>query len=388
MIAAVLLGAIALQEAPTAPAVPPPVATVTVDRAAARLARIEREKAALATELVAIEKHGRVPEFRAALEELEKKYSEIEIGKERWAPFGERGFIPMLSVDRALEWGRPARGREPELAVDFAVEGHPGPVIVDLVRQLEGQGVEFLLVLFPSRIQLEPELVLPDDPKSAEAAPFHGMVGPTNRFLAELAAQGVEIVDLAPPFVAARDVELPDGCARGLYLSRNQHWTPRAAELAAKVVADRIREMPCFTPGPVTEGNQFTLFPHAIDFGSTAGGQAPDSTPEHLWMNAVRPKGKPISPAAKRDSPIVVFGDSFADFYDPQSASFADQLTRFTGHPIDLIAPKGGAESQCRDAFARRHKPLRGKQVVIWLMQVGNLRPLPAYHAIDVVGGS
>jgi len=347
-----------------------------------REARLARQKSALEAELAAIDAFGHHDEFRDALLELEKEYGEIEVGKERWAPVAS-GALPMMAVDHWLEWHLPAKERTLPVAVDVELQNHPFPTIVDLSNQLHAHEIEFLLVVFPSRVQLHPELVLPS---LGELAPdrFRGMVGATTRFLLALNEKGVETVDLAPPFVQARRVESAPGTTGELYLARNKHWTPRAAELAAKTVAERLREMSWYREGPLKEGADFELGRKTSPFTSSAGGQAPEAPPEKLELVQVRQKGKPLNPFDARRSPIVVLSDSFAKFYVEHSASFVDELRRFTGWPIDAIMPMGGAELQCRQELARRGDGCRGKSVVIWLLQEDNLRLLPQYRKVDL----
>jgi hypothetical protein len=380
------------------------------DAATERAGRIERTRRELLAEIGAIEAFGRAEPFRAALERLEEAHGEIEIGKERWAPVA-RGWLPMNSVDRWLAWNQPAPGRELQVALDTELPNHPFPTIVDLSRQLIDPGVAFLLAVVPRRAQIEPELA---DAASLEGseAPFRGMVGATTAFLERLAQQGVEVVNLAPHFVDERFAEVPAGLlvaepvaggdagdagddAAGaerkapdwsleLYLKRNKHWTPRGVELAARVLAQRVREQPWFEPGPCVEGVDFHVKARFVDFASSSAGQAPDLTRERLPMNVVRDVGAGVNPADARRSPIVLLSDSFAKFHREQGAGLADQLRRFTGWPIDMITPLGGAELQRRDALARRRDDLRGKKVVIWLLQEENLRPLPEFRPIEL----
>src|SRR5262249_9490927 len=157
--------------------------------------------------------------------------------------------------------------------------GHPGPVIADLARQMREHGVEFLCVTFPSRLQLYPELLI--DVKPDEK--FAGMVEANTRFLQELNRQGVEVVDLAPAFAAARHVAGDDGDL--LYLRSNLHWTPRGAELAAKIVAERVRAQPWFKPGVWQEGKFFDVSPRKFTFKSDFEGQAPGAPNETVVAN-------------------------------------------------------------------------------------------------------
>lgn len=373
-----------------APPRPPPPPSP----AEARAERIERERVALAAEAGRIEAFGREPEFRAALERLVEPFREVTDEPKRWAPVA-RGFASITTAESWLRWSSPAPGRELPVALDFGLELHPSAAIVDLARQLNGHGVEFLLAVFPNRLELDPAAIDPAFLATGERpdgggeatppAPFRGMVGPTTRFLLALCEAGVEVVNLAPVFAAALEADTPEGCSRELFLLGNKHWTPRAAELAAEAIAARIREMPWFTPGPATEGEHFSLKPRVIDVGSPGTGQAEGAPKERVALDMVRPL-KPLSRGECRESPIVLLGDSYAKFYSDHDAGIGAHLRRFTGWPIDEITPMGGAEKQCREALARRRDGLRGKQVVIWLMQDEVLRPGREFVPIDVLG--
>ena len=397
LLAAALASTLLAQSAPapdSAP-VPAPAEATKVERPQ----RLEREQKRLEAELAAIDQFGREAEFGKALDIVMEEFGPLDPGKKRWRRT-ERGWLPIMSVTHWLAWSRPGTERRKQpLCLDFDFRDHPQPVIADLAAQFAAHGIELLVVVFPSRLELYPELVLPawsdalakppSDPAPSAPVPsgpkFHGMVGPTTRFLLELVKGGVEVVDLAPEFVAQRFAELPaaaEGANRELYLWRNQHWTPRAAELAAKLVAERLRELPCFVPGPFQEGRDFEIGEKTIDFDVGNGGAAPDTNPEKIWFHQVRMKGRTVTPDLRAACPIVVIGDSFIEEYLQQRASFEEQLLRFTGWGVDVVAPKGGAELACRESLARRNNDLHGKKIVVWLLQEQNLQPLPAYRKV------
>jgi hypothetical protein len=360
--------------APASPPTPPPRPT--------RTERLARQKQELLAELAKVDAFGHEEEFRAALQRLHDGADASQLPKDCWVQV-QKGWLPLMAVDHWLQWNKVGQGRPAPLALDFDVPNHPFSTIVDLSDQLHAHDVEFLMVLFPSRLQLYPELVLTD---LGDVAPerFRGMVGATTRFLLALNEKGVETVNLAPVFADARHVPTPEGVRDDLYLYRNKHWTPRAAELAASVLANRLREMPWFEAGPLKEGVDFEIKTVREDFSSDFGGQAPDRTPEPIEMHQVRPRGKPLSPYDARRSPITLLSDSFAKFYAEHTASFPDQLRRFTGWHIDLIASMGGGELQCREVMARRRDQCRGKKVVIWMLQENNLRPKPDFRPVDL----
>jgi acetyltransferase AlgX (SGNH hydrolase-like protein) len=362
--------------APAAPAAAPAAAPSPADLRAARLAVQQKE---LDRSLAAVRAFGHGDEFMTAVKKLV-----AAAGDSKWIPVSD-GFLPLVAAQRYVEWCAPlSSSRSEPVAVDWEQPGHPGPVIVDLARQLREHGVEFLCVTIPSRLQLYPELVIPDlvnELKPDEK--FAGMVEANTRFLQELTRQGVEVVDLAPAFAAARHVKGDDGDL--LYLRFNLHWTPRGAELAAKVVAERVRAQPWFKPGVWQEGKFFEVVQRKFTFKSDSEAQAPNAPNEAVVADVVKPRTGPPNRIEKLDSPIVLLGDSFATTHDEWSAGFGSHLERFTTWPVDLIAPNGGAEIACRSALARRPAPLKGKQVVIWLLQEPNLRLMQQFKPVEIV---
>jgi len=366
------LAAAAPQESPVAPAAPaaPPAAPSTAELRAARIAERQKE---LERSLAAVRAFGHGDELMTEVRKLV-----AAAGESKWIPVSD-GSLPLVTAQRYVEWCAPLSHRSEPVAVDWEQPGHPGPVIVDLARQLREHGVEFLCVTFPSRLQLYPELVI--DVKPDEK--FAGMVEANTRFLQELARQGVEVVDLAPFFASARHVPGDDGDL--LYLRSNLHWTPRGAELAAKVVAERVRALPWFKPGPWQEGKSFDVKQRKFAFKSDFEGQAPGAPNESVGADVVKPRTGAPNRMQKLESPIVLLGDSFATFHDDWCAGFGCHLERFTTWPIDLIAPDGGAEIACRNALARRPDPLKGKQVVIWLLQEPNLRLMQQFKPVEIV---
>ncbi|MBL8840656.1 MAG: hypothetical protein JNL90_03900 [Planctomycetes bacterium] len=389
--------ALALATAQEPPAAPPaassagalPPAAPLVGKPVEREQRLALQRAALDATIARAAAFGHIDEFAAALRALKAKPIEPVAGDEAanetddWRNCA-RGWLPRMAIDHWLAWHLPAPDKRVPRAIDFDFPNHPYHAIVDLAKQLHAHDIEFVLVLFPSRLQLYPELVdAAFDPArlgeseaaraAGGAAAFPGMVGATAQFLRALNEAGVETLDLAPPFVAARADGGPE--LGEIYLQRNKHWTPRAAELAARLVAERLSEQAWFVPGSSIEGKVFEVMRRKVDIGGAAGGQAPDTTPEKLALHQVRQLGARVNPAEVRGSPIVLLGDSFARFYSDHGASFGDQLRRFTGHPIDALTPMGGGELQCREQLARRDDRMRGKKVVVWLLQEDNLLP-------------
>src|SRR5262249_19986090 len=117
---------------------------------------------------------------------------------------------------------------------------NPVPVIVDFKQQLEALGVDFLFVPVPAKVEVFPDAL---DPKLQATA---GIVNPYARKLAlGLSEQGVEVVDLLTPFLAARAEPLTDK-QEPIYQRQDTHWSYRGLELAAELLAARIKQYPWY----------------------------------------------------------------------------------------------------------------------------------------------
>jgi hypothetical protein len=351
-----------------APAQPPPAAAD-----AARAQRIAAEQVQLDRQLAAVAAFGHLDEFAATARQLLTKadFRFIRV---------KEGSITDIALQRWLGWNVAADGATQPLAADVAQENHPYGAIVDLARQLRAHGIDFLLVTFPSKPEIYPDLMF--DLPTMDG--FAGVAPANLRFLKELGKAGVEVLDLTPDFVAARHVA--DDPHDLLFLRDNQHWTPRAVELAAKQIAARVAAFPWFKPGPAKEGVEFVIKPYKFDFKLLYGPEPPWATPEPLRANQVRRAGRAVVEPVRADSDVVVLSDSFAEFHKAESADLSLQLYRFLGQSIDLVNPKGGAEFACRDALRRRGDKLKGKRLVIWLLCDQNFtasrewRPLPLFE--------
>jgi len=120
----------------------------------------------------------------------------------------------------------------------------PVQAILRFRDQLKAKGVELLVVVTPGKPSIYPERLTGASPvagingadisRGATAA-GHGKV-----ILDSLARLGLHTVDLYTPLLAAK---ADDAKLGPLYLNDDTHWTPRGAELAADVIAGKVREM-------------------------------------------------------------------------------------------------------------------------------------------------
>jgi len=355
----------------------------------ARAERLARERGELDARIGSLAADDQVEAFARALREF-LDASGPPPYEGRWNE-AKAGWVSLTEADRWLRWNRPSRDDGPPIAADFARRNHPFPGIVDLSEQLHRHGIEFLLAVFPSRLELHPELVLAPEIGSDEALVAAIGAG-TTRFLRALNERGVETVDLLPAFAQSRGSLAPGAPGergeRGAIYFRfcEHHWTPRGAELAAEVVAGRIRAMPWYEAGPLREGTQFAIEPREAAFRATTRAAAQVFPSESLAFHGVRMLQDPVGLPPARRSPIVVLSDSFALFHGETEigSSFVDHLSRHTGWTLDVIAPRGGAELTCRQTLARRHDRLGGKRVVVWLVSSGLLRAAAGFRKVDL----
>jgi alginate O-acetyltransferase complex protein AlgJ len=241
------------------------------------------------------------------------------------------------------------------LAIDVEVDPHPYRAVTDLAAQLRAHGIDFLFVPIPTRLHVYPELILPLEPGVAA----QGIVPGHALFLRALNQAGVEVVDLLPTFLEQRFGEDEDD---QLFLRWNFHWTPRAAELAARRVADRLAELDWYEPGPAVEGGAFELKRTRHVYETPWRSAIPDEQPEEVAYVEVQ-----VPTVENRRSPILVLGDSFVGIHRDHHSTLIDHLYRFTGHEIDVIAASAGGAQACRSALRRRADDLAGKRVVVWM---------------------
>ena len=120
------------------------------------------------------------------------------------------------------------------LDVRSAKLDNPIKAIEKFRDQLKAKGVELLVVITPGKPSIYPER-LTGDASTVMATESHG-----KKILDSLARAGFNTVDLYTPLLAAK---VRDSVEGPLYLNDDTHWTPRGAELAASVIAEKVNAM-------------------------------------------------------------------------------------------------------------------------------------------------
>ena len=242
---------------------------------------------------------------------------------------------------------------------------NPWPAIIDFRDQLAERNVDLLLVIIPTKAEVYPEKLTAHAP-GAEG-PWVAPYG--RKFMSELDAAGVEVVDLLPAFMAERDA-----AEEPLYMPQDTHWTNRGLRLAARLIAQRVREYDWYAQSGA-DGDRYSTRPATCTRLGDIVGMLPEAEragypPMQLAAEQVMGADGALyvdDPA----SPVVMLGDSFTgvfQFEDCKHAGLSAHLAKELGLPIDLIMAQGSGP-RIRGQLARRGpEGLAQKRLVIWTM--------------------
>ena len=239
---------------------------------------------------------------------------------------------------------------------------HPAQLAIDALvatRDLLAEhDVEFLVVVYPTRLNVYPESLV----ELELGADFPGHAPGLERVIARLEERGVEVLDLLPHLAAERvgPNAPPDD---QVFLTHNSHWSPKGQALTARLLADAIQARPWYER---PAEHAATVVEAAVPW-VPLNEPLPEGCEPHLVtvQRILDPAGEPIE-ATNRRSPVILLGDSFSTIYAEHGADFPRQLAHALGGPVDVIASPGGGPKASRASLARRRDELRGKRLVVW----------------------
>jgi len=261
---------------------------------------------------------------------------------------------------------------------DKPVSDNPVAAIKKFKDQLSARGIDMLLVIVPGKPSIYPDVVSSRMPPASAGSFSHSL-----RMLSELKKEGIEAVDLFAPFAAERlrDSEAGDF----LYLREDTHWKARAVRLAARVVADRIRQYTWFSTGSTEYALDSVTIDRIGDVGTMStlplnkvhglyGLFMPEKTICYKVYRSIRdPQGVETERVPYKDdfrnSTILLLGDSFSRIYqtdEPRGAGWISHLALELAQPISSLVNDGGASTLVRQSLARKPNLLKGKKLVIW----------------------
>ncbi len=249
---------------------------------------------------------------------------------------------------------------------------NPLPIIVEFKRELEAVGVDFLFVPVPTKVEVYPEKLVAGGLEQPIVNPYF------RKFLLSLSKAGVEVVDLLPSFLEAKQAKAA-GAEPLLFQRQDTHWTDRGLRLAAQQLSARVKKYPWY-PALARHGRSFsereTKFTRFGDLQSRLlESEQKKYTPETLIAHQVLGPGQqPYDDEA--DSPIVLLSDSFGGVYqltDAEHAGVSAHVARGISYPLDLVMSYGGGPNVRQKLLRRGHDALGTKKLVIWLMTARDL---------------
>jgi hypothetical protein len=261
---------------------------------------------------------------------------------------------------------------------DRPLGDNPIGAIKKFKEQLNSQGIDLLFVIMPGKPSIYPDVVSSRMPPAASGAFSHSL-----KMLSNLKKQGVEVIDLFSPFARERLRDCQAGDS--LYLREDTHWRSRAVRLAARVVADRVRQYPWFSRGSMEYVIDSLTVERTGDVGTMSalplnkvhgmfGLFMPEKTTCFKVYRLIRDaKGTETERVPYKDdfrnSTILLLGDSFSRIYqtdEPRSAGWISHLALELSQPIASLVNDGGASTLVRRSLARKPNLLKGKKLVIW----------------------
>ena len=331
------------------------------------------------------------------------------------------------------------------LDVRSAKLDNPVKAIEKFRDQLKAKGVELLVVITPGKPSIYTERLTGRDSRVAgagNAAAVGNAAGLENaaavgddaglqshgkKILDSLTCAGFNTVDLYTPLLAAKSRDSVEGA---LYLNDDTHWTPRGAELAADVIAKKVREMVdagivkfrgtddvryivsdsiadrMGDVGEMSGLNKFNVFKVQQVTGHVVSQQnikerteklPVDSTCVEAAKSACQKNDSCFtaqSALCERDtvlydtsitpfkddfrkSEILILGDSFSRIYQTDSPVNAGWIAHFAknmNRSVASIVSDGGASTLVREKLARKASVLKGKKLLIWEFVERDLR--------------
>lgn len=273
-------------------------------------------------------------------------------------------FVPELrSLTVGPFWGKRtaevSRSSKPEHADPLAA-------IVDFQDQLKKAGVELLIVPVPAKAVVYPE-------KASTLVKVPAADGPTRidrnyqEFYQMLRERGLSVLDLTPQFLAQRHET-----GSPLYCKTDTHWSGRAIDLAARAIAEHVRDRAWLKDIPkIPHESENRDVEITGDLARMLDETSPKGETLPLTFVGGRSGGALVAVEPDRQSPVLLMGDSHTlVFHDPdlfaRGAGLPDHLALRLGFPVDLIGIRGSGATTTRIELLRRRDNLKGKKLVVW----------------------
>jgi alginate O-acetyltransferase complex protein AlgJ len=255
-----------------------------------------------------------------------------------------------------------------------APDKNPLPHLLEFQKYLAQHNVSLLFVAVPNKSDVYFERL----PVSAPRDPAT-IINPFGRkFLRDLQNSGIEVVDLLPAFLSAKKDNQKS--KEALYQKHDTHWTDRGLEIAADLIASRIKHYAWYSEAsttPIRYSMVDTVFTRQGDIvDKMAEADKTLFPPDSLSAKQVHNPDGSLFKGNNPDAPILLIGDSFTGVFelvDCKGAGVGAHIAAETGIPVDIITSWGGGPLVREKMYRARKNSIDKKRVVIYLMVARDL---------------
>jgi hypothetical protein len=238
------------------------------------------------------------------------------------------------------------------------------PVVAG-ARWLKQRGIDVVFVAVPKMTEVYPEFFAASCPRDRIVAPQ------VRQALLELLEADIEVIDLLPAFLTARDT-----ASEPLYQPADPHWAPRAQAIAARAIAERLSRYAFVKRAlsePAHREKAEAPYPPASS-GASYEALNPD---QRRRAEAIQPRSflaarDAIPPPFDGASPIAFIGDSY-------NGGLMERVCLEINLPVNPLSG-GGNTTDAFKNFLRDPAILKDCKVVVWLVCNSSLKapwPLP-----------
>lgn len=248
----------------------------------------------------------------------------------------------------------------------------PGPVLIELTRQLRERGIDLIVVPFPRKEETDADVF-------SQLAPADGIFEPyRQKFILKMLDAGVEVLDLMPALRAARK-KYP----MIFYDVGDDHPADGAVQVAAEVIGERLsrydlEHRPGFVPVVYKIG--------PVDFETNH--HASKKPMRHYTATQVfTPDGTPLLVRSSSSCPVLVAGDSYTyapGSYDVGAASIPTHLARHLGEPPNVLRRMGGAPEIMQVIASEGGEFLVGRCAVVFIFSPNALVEVERWKACEL----
>ncbi len=247
---------------------------------------------------------------------------------------------------------------------------NPLYAILDFRNRLKARGIELLIIPIPGKPSIYPEKLW----KGFSGQP----VSPSLVLLEDLKNHNVQTVDLFTPMLVAKTQGGPP-----LYLMRDTHWSPHGMEVAAEIIATKIRKLGFGLYPNRSWHPRYALKNTSVERWGDIAEMTKVPNRKSIWekenMSIRKVLDLQTSLPYQDDtlSPILWLGDSFSRIYqtdEPTSSGIIAHLAYRLNRPLTSLVNDGGASTVVRQLLSRRGDLLMQKKLVVWTFVERDLR--------------